>query len=87
MSASNPSDGDAIITIRSSSRETLTTQNQSQSHQNESQNNESSSWYKIKTEIGLLLHFSMLAACTIGPGTVVTCSKSGADFGLQLTCT
>jgi Mn2+/Fe2+ NRAMP family transporter len=34
----------------------------------------------------LLLHFSMLAACTIGPGTVVTCSKSGADFGLKLTC-
>lgn len=45
-----------------------------------------SKWRAIKAEISLLLHFSMLAACTIGPGTVVTCSKSGADFGLDLIC-
>mmetsp|Transcript_63832 Transcript_63832/g.128270 ORF Transcript_63832/g.128270 Transcript_63832/m.128270 type:complete len:217 (+) Transcript_63832:62-712(+) len=36
-------------------------------------------------ELSLMLHFSMLAATTIGPGTVIVCSKSGADYGLQLT--
>lgn len=40
--------------------------------------------WSLKREVSLLLHFSMLAASTIGPGTVVTCSKSGADFGLKL---
>ena len=34
-----------------------------------------------------LLKWSMLAACTIGPGTVVVCSKSGADYQLQLQWT
>ena len=31
-----------------------------------------------------LLKWSMLAACTVGPGTVVVCAKAGADFDLQL---
>ena len=39
---------------------------------------------RIKREVLMLLHFSMLAAGTIGPGTVIVCSKSGADFGLKL---
>ena len=39
---------------------------------------------RIKREFLMLLHFSMLAAGTIGPGTVIVCSKSGADFGLKL---
>ena len=39
---------------------------------------------RVQREVSLLLHFSMLAASTIGPGTVVVCSKSGADFGLDL---
>lgn len=29
----------------------------------------------------------MLAACTIGPGTVVVCSKGGSEFKLQLLWT
>ena len=31
-----------------------------------------------------MLYWTMLAACTVGPGTVVTCSRAGAEFGLQL---
>ena len=27
----------------------------------------------------------MLAACTVGPGTVVNCSRAGAEYGLTLT--
>jgi Mn2+/Fe2+ NRAMP family transporter len=31
-----------------------------------------------------LLRWSVLAASTIGPGTVIVCSKAGSDFGLVL---
>jgi len=31
-----------------------------------------------------MLYWTMLAACTVGPGTVVTCSRAGAEFGLNL---
>ena len=36
-------------------------------------------------EVGALLYWSMLAACTVGPGTVVTCARAGAEYGLHLT--
>ena len=36
-------------------------------------------------EVLALLYWSMLAACTVGPGTVVTCARAGAEYGLQLT--
>ena len=36
------------------------------------------------TEVTDLLHWSMLAASTIGPGTIIVCSKAGADYGLDL---
>eukprot|EP00040_Diaphanoeca_grandis_P032194 m.194656 g.194656 ORF g.194656 m.194656 type:complete len:711 (+) comp32539_c0_seq1:146-2278(+) len=39
---------------------------------------------KILHEALSLLQWSMLAACTIGPGTVVMCSKAGAESGLKL---
>jgi len=39
----------------------------------------------VMREIGALLYWSMLAACTVGPGTVVTCARAGAEYGLQLT--
>lgn len=38
-------------------------------------------------EIQSLLKWSMLAACTIGPGTVIVCAKSGTDYGLDLIWT
>ena len=31
-----------------------------------------------------LLYWTMLAACTIGPGTVVTCARAGAEYELHL---
>ena len=31
-----------------------------------------------------LLYWTMLAACTVGPGTVVTCARAGAEFELHL---
>jgi len=31
-----------------------------------------------------MLYWSMLAACTVGPGTVVTCARAGAEFELNL---
>jgi len=40
---------------------------------------------RILDEIGSLLYWTMLAACTVGPGTVVTCARAGAEFGLSLT--
>ena len=40
---------------------------------------------KILKEITSLLYWAMLAACTVGPGTVVTCSRAGAEYGLHLT--
>jgi len=42
---------------------------------------------RVLVEVFSLLKWSMLAACTIGPGTVIVCSKSGADFNLQLIWT
>jgi len=30
------------------------------------------------------LKWCMLAACTVGPGTVIVCSKGGADYGVSL---
>jgi Mn2+/Fe2+ NRAMP family transporter len=38
----------------------------------------------IVKEIKMLLFWSMLAASTVGPGTVVVCAKAGTDFGLSL---
>ena len=35
-------------------------------------------------ELLSLLYWTMLAAVTIGPGTVVTCSKAGAEYELKL---
>ena len=40
---------------------------------------------RVLEEIGSLLYWTMLAACTVGPGTVVTCARAGAEFGLNLT--
>ena len=39
------------------------------------------------TSIGDVLYWSMLAASTIGPGSVVILSKSGAQFDLKLAWT
>ena len=39
---------------------------------------------KIVRELLSLLYWSMLAACTVGPGTVVTCARAGAEFQLSL---
>ncbi|XP_066912869.1 divalent metal cation transporter MntH-like [Clytia hemisphaerica] len=39
---------------------------------------------KIFKEIVSLLYWTMLAACTVGPGTVVTCARAGAEFDLNL---
>lgn len=38
----------------------------------------------IVKEILSLLYWTMLAACTVGPGTVVTCARAGAEFQLNL---
>ena len=35
-------------------------------------------------ETANLLYWTMLAACTVGPGTVVTCARAGAEFELHL---
>ena len=40
---------------------------------------------RVMREVGALLYWSMLAACTVGPGTVVTCARAGAEYGLHLT--
>ncbi len=39
---------------------------------------------KTLGEIASLLYWGMLAACTVGPGTVVTCARAGAEQGLNL---
>jgi len=39
---------------------------------------------KVLKEILSLLYWTMLAACTVGPGTVVTCARAGAEFELNL---
>lgn len=38
----------------------------------------------ILKEVLSLLYWTMLAACTVGPGTVVTCARAGAEFELSL---
>jgi len=40
---------------------------------------------KLVSELGALLYWTMLAACTVGPGTVVTCARAGAEYGYSLT--
>ena len=30
--------------------------------------------------VASLLYWSMLAACTVGPGTVVICARSGVEY-------
>merc|ERR1711970_1636053 len=39
---------------------------------------------QVAKEVLSMLYWTMLAACTVGPGTVVTCSRAGAEFGLNL---
>ena len=39
---------------------------------------------KVLEEVLSLLYWTMLAACTVGPGTVVTCARAGAEFNLNL---
>jgi len=39
---------------------------------------------KLVKEVISMLYWSMLAACTVGPGTVVTCARAGAEFELSL---
>jgi len=39
----------------------------------------------IVQELASMLYWTMLAACTVGPGTVVTCARAGAEFDLTLT--
>jgi len=34
--------------------------------------------------VASILYWMMLAACTVGPGTVVTCARAGAEFDLSL---
>ena len=38
----------------------------------------------IGKEVASILYWMMLAACTVGPGTVVTCARAGAEFDLSL---
>ena len=38
----------------------------------------------IARELLSMLYWTMLAACTVGPGTVVTCARAGAEFELNL---
>ncbi|CAE7902696.1 mntH [Symbiodinium microadriaticum] len=37
----------------------------------------------ICREVVSLLYWAMLAACTVGPGTVVTCARAGAEYQLH----
>lgn len=38
----------------------------------------------VWNEVASMLYWSMLAACTVGPGTVVTCARAGAEYGYNL---
>ena len=40
--------------------------------------------HKVVVEVVSMLYWTMLAACTVGPGTVVTCARAGAEFELSL---
>ena len=42
------------------------------------------SFREIMKELASLLYWTMLAACTVGPGTVVTCARAGVEFKLNL---
>ena len=39
---------------------------------------------QVLAEIGDMLYWGMLAASTIGPGSVIVLSKAGADYDLEL---
>jgi len=39
---------------------------------------------RVLSELSSILYWMMLAACTVGPGTVVTCARAGAEFELSL---
>ena len=39
---------------------------------------------EVLKKVGNLLYWTMLSACTVGPGTVVTCARAGAEYGLQM---
>ena len=39
---------------------------------------------ELTTAVLSMLYWTMLAACTVGPGTVVTCARAGAEFDLHL---
>ena len=39
---------------------------------------------RVWSEVSSLLYWTMLAACTVGPGTVVTCARAGAEADLAL---
>lgn len=41
-------------------------------------------FYGIVNEMSSMLYWSMLAACTVGPGTVVSCARAGAEYDLSL---
>ena len=38
----------------------------------------------ILKEFISLLYWTMLAACTVGPGTVFICARAGSEYGLSL---
>ena len=38
-------------------------------------------WFKVASG---LLYWTMLAACTVGPGMVVTCARAGAEYKFHL---
>ena len=40
--------------------------------------------YSVWQEVASMMYWTMLAACTVGPGTVVTCARAGAEFELHL---
>ena len=40
--------------------------------------------YSVWQEVGSMRYWTMLAACTVGPGTVVTCARAGAEYDLSL---
>ena len=40
--------------------------------------------YSVWQEVASMMYWTMLAACTVGPGTVVTCARAGAEYDLSL---
>ena len=41
-------------------------------------------WRVVWDEVSSLLYWTILAASTVGPGTVVTCARAGAEYQLSL---